>query len=100
LAGNWITVSLAYLSLGFAYGAFINGAATFVAINAPRERRTEFQGLLRSFRAFGLMFGPITAGFIAEYSYLAMFLFLAVVMAASGLLFFVFGKEKPLSIVS
>lgn len=99
LAGNWITVSLAYLSLGFAYGAFINGAATFVAINAPRERRTEFQGLLRSFRAFGLMFGPITAGYIAEYSYFAMFLFLAAIMAASGLLFFVFGKEKQMMVV-
>ncbi len=98
VANSGLTVGLAYLSLGFAYGAFINGASTFVAINAPKHRRTEFQGLLRSFRAFGLMFGPVTAGFIAEYSYLAMFIFLALIMALSGVLFLIFGKEKRLEV--
>ncbi|MFW6119763.1 MAG: MFS transporter [Petrotogales bacterium] len=93
LANGWIMIALAYGCLGLAFGAFINGASTFITLNSPNERRAEFLGLLRSSRSMGFMVGPITAGLIAESTFTGMFAFMATVMAISGLIVVIFSKE-------
>jgi len=93
LASGWIMIALAYGCLGLAFGAFINGASTFITLNSPDERRAEFLGLLRSSRSLGFMVGPITAGLIAEITFTGMFAFMAFVMAISGLIVVIFSKE-------
>ncbi len=93
LANGWIMIALAYGCLGLAFGAFINGASTFITLNSPNERRAEFLGLLRSSRSMGFMVGPITAGLIAESTFTGMFAFMASVMAISGLIVVIFSKE-------
>ncbi|MGC9383508.1 MAG: MFS transporter [Kosmotogaceae bacterium] len=93
MANGWIMIALAYGCLGLAFGAFINGASTFITLNSPDDRRAEFLGLLRSSRSLGFMVGPVTAGLIAESTYIGMFTFMASIMAISGLIVVVFSKE-------
>lgn len=91
---NWMLVAAAYLSLGIAFGAFINGAATFITLNSPQHKKAESLGLLRSARALGFMLGPITAGLIAEYSYVAMFIFMMTASFFSGTMVLLFSREN------
>ncbi|AKI97376.1 MFS transporter [Kosmotoga pacifica] len=93
VGNNWIAVAIAYFSLGIAFGAFINGAATFVVTHSPRKRKAEFLGVLRSSRSLGQMLGPLVAGVIASHSYVQMFFTMAVAIMLSGFLVLVFCKE-------
>ncbi|OAA29140.1 MFS transporter [Kosmotoga arenicorallina S304] len=93
LGSSWITVAVAYFSLGIAFGAFINGASTFVVTHSPGERRAELLGVLRSSRSLGQMLGPLLAGIIASYSYVHMFSIMGIAIMLSGFLVMVFCKE-------
>ena len=93
IGNSWITVAIAYFSLGIAFGAFINGASTFVVTHSPRERTAELLGVLRSSRSLGQMFGPLVAGIIASYSYVQMFSVMGIAIMFSGFLVMIFCKE-------
>ncbi len=94
MAQSWVLIALGYFSLGIAFGAFINGAGTMISLSSPPERRAEFLGLLRSARAIGFMVGPLLAGTVAEYSYFVMFIMMASLIAAGGLIVIVFTKDR------
>jgi len=93
-ADNWMMMAVGYLFLGLGFGAFINGASTFISINGPSERRAEFMGLLTSMRAFGAMLGPVVSGLIANQSFRYMFVFMVVVMLSGAMTVFFFSHEK------
>lgn len=65
-----------------------------ISLSSPPERRAEFLGLLRSARAIGFMVGPLLAGTVAEYSYFVMFIMMASLIAAGGLIVIVFTKDR------
>jgi|GEM_PF-4816154 len=94
MAQSWVLIALGYFSLGIAFGAFINGAGTMISLSSPPERRAEFLGLLRSARAIGFMVEPLLAGTVAEYSYFVMFIMMASLIAAGGLIVIVFTKDR------
>ncbi|MBN2219517.1 MAG: MFS transporter [Kosmotogaceae bacterium] len=94
VAKSWVFIAIGYFCLGIAFGAFINGAGTMISLNSPPERRAEFLGLLRSARAIGFMVGPLLAGTVAEYSYFGMFIMMASLIAAGGLIVIVFTKDR------
>ena len=94
-AWDWMLIAAGYFTLGIAFGAFINGAGTMIALGAPPERRAEFLGLLRSSRAVGFMIGPLVAGTIAEISFFAMFVTMGILALIGGIIVVVFTRNSP-----
>lgn len=92
-ATDWRLMAAGYLSLGLAYGAFINGASTFISLNCPPERKAEFMGLLTSVRSLGAMIGPIFSGIIANYSFNSMFIMMNIIMVFAALMVLLYTKE-------
>jgi len=90
VSGDYRVVLMAYAVSGMGFGAFINGATNYVSQNVPENRRAEFLGLLTSARSFGSLFGPIVAGFLAEISFVFMFVFMGVAMLFGGFLTWVY----------
>ena len=86
LSKGGILIAAGYVSLGIAFGLFINGTGTFITSNSPEERRGEFLGLLNTARSAGVMAGPATDGIMAQYSYNGMFITMAVIMFSGSLL--------------
>ncbi len=94
-AWDWMLIAAGYFTLGIAFGAFINGAGTMIALGAPPERRAEFLGLLRSSRAVGFMIGPLVAGTIAEISFFAMFVTMGILALIGGIIVAAFTRNSP-----
>ncbi len=95
-AWDWMLIAAGYFTLGIAFGAFINGAGTMIALGAPPERRAEFLGLLRSSRAVGFMIGPLVAGTIAEISFFAMFVTMGILALIGGIIVAAFTRNSPI----
>src|SRR6056297_850310 len=85
-ASDWRLMAAGYLTLGLAYGAFINGASTFISLNCPLERKAEFMGLLTSVRSLGAMVGPVFSGIIANYSFDMMFIIMNIIMVFAAMM--------------
>ncbi len=92
-ASDWRLMAAGYLSLGLAYGAFINGASTFISLNCPLERKAEFMGLLTSVRSLGAMVGPVFSGIIANYSFNSMFVVMNIIMVFAAMMVLFNTKE-------
>jgi len=93
LADGVFFMIVGYICLGLAYGAFINGASTFISVNCPGERKAEFMGMLASIRSLGAMLGPVVCGIIANYSFNTMFLTMNAIMILAGILVLLKAKE-------
>jgi MFS family permease len=93
LATDWRLMAAGYISLGLAYGAFINGASTFISLNCPPERKAEFMGLLTSMRSLGAMIGPVFSGIIANYSFDWMFIIMNIIMVFAAMMVLLNTKE-------
>ncbi len=93
-ANGPVLMACGYVCLGLAYGAFINGASTFISLNCPGERKAEFMGMLASVRSFGAMLGPVVCGIIANYSFDMMFISMNAIMILAGLLVLLKAREK------
>ncbi len=96
-ASNWIFPVLGYIFLGTAFGAFFNGASTFISMNSPPERRGEFMAFLHSSRTMGGMVGPLFSGLIASYSFFGMFITMSSFMIAGAVTIMLFVKEEKSS---
>ena len=88
-----LDVSLAYATLGFAFGAFMNGTAMFITKSTERWQRAGALGFLSTSRQLGAMIGPIVAGVLASFSYNLLFLTMALIMIAGSVILMVFSKE-------
>jgi len=95
-AQNAVFVGLAYSFLGLAFGAFFNGASTYITTHSPHHRRAEFLGFLHASRSFGLLIGPLVAGLLSLISFKIMFLTMAMIMLSGALTIWMFvPKDRP-----
>jgi len=90
-------IAAGYMAIGFAFGAFINGSASFVVQNSPETRKGQFLGMLSSSRSLGSTFGPALAGVLASFSYSLMFAVMAFLMLTGCVLTLIFCKDADSS---
>ncbi len=88
-------ISLAYIILGFGYGAFISGATTYISFVTSSNLRGRFMGLFSSFRSIGVVSGSLTAGAMAmAFGYEFSFIFMSALVGTAFLIVWLFFKEK------
>ncbi len=88
-----VDISIAYATLGFAFGAFINGTAMFITKSTERWERASALGFLNTSRQLGFMLGPVVAGVLASVSYNILFLTMALIMMVGAIIVAVFSRE-------
>ena len=85
-----VEIGMAYILLGIAFGAFINGVAVLITRMTTARERAQALGLLNSSRQIGFMMGPMVSGILATISYNLLFLTMALVMLMGSAVMMIF----------